>query len=180
MALLLPYKLPNSYIIRLLPPIKAYRYTDIQSRTLLIISASLLISSNCLLLPIRRSNKLLPKPILPINNTILKTLQATVCPEIVNTDPAAISEPVITTPNPVIIIIILRSCILYIRDPNTAYRSIYQRNKRLRRLDLRIEISTDLDPEIPVTLINALVVLIYNILPNLKEKRIIKIVKTNQ
>jgi hypothetical protein len=49
----------------------------------------------------------------------------------------------------------------------------------LKRLDLRIEISTDLDLEIPITLINALVVLIYSILPNLKEKRIIKVVKTN-
>jgi hypothetical protein len=143
------------------------------------ISASLLISSNCLLLPIRRSNKLLPKPILPINNTIFKTLQATIRPEIVNIDPAVTSEPVITIPSPVIIIIIFWSCILYIRDPNTAYRSIYQRNKRLKRLNLRIEISTDLDPEIPITSINTLVVLIYSILPNLKEKRIIRIVKTN-
>ena len=73
----------------------------------------------------------------------------------------------------------LRSRVLYIRDPNTAYRSIYQRNKRLRRLDLRIETFTNLDPEIPVTLINALVVLIYSILPNLKEKRIIRVVRTN-
>jgi hypothetical protein len=39
--------------------------------------------------------------------------------------------------------------------------------------------STDLDSEIPATSINALVVLIYSILPNLKEKRIIRIVKTN-
>ena len=179
MALFLPYKLPNSYIIRLLPPIKAYRYTDIQFRTLLIISASLLISSNYLLLPIRRSNKLLPKSTLSINNTILKTLQATVRPEIVNTDPAATSEPITTTPSPVIAIIILRSYILYIRDPNTAYKSIYQRNKRLRRLDSKVETFTDLDPEIPVTSINALVVLIYSILPNLKKKRIIRVVKTN-
>jgi hypothetical protein len=179
MALLLPYELPNSYIIRLLPPIKAYRYTNIQFRTLLIISASLLISSNRLLLLIRRSNKLLPKPTLLIDNTILKTLQATVRPEIVNTDPAATSEPVITTPSTVIVTITLRSRVLYIRDPNTAYRSIYRRNKRLRRLDSRVETSTDLDLEIPVTSINALVVLIYSILPNLKEKRIIRVVKTN-
>jgi hypothetical protein len=88
-------------------------------------------------------------------------------------------EPVITIPSPVIAIIILRSCILYIRDSNTIYRSIYRRNKRLKRLDLRIEISTDLDPEIPITLINTLVILIYNILPNLKEKRIIRVIKIN-
>jgi hypothetical protein len=119
------------------------------------------------------------KPILLINNTILKTLQATVRSEIINIDPAITSESVITISNSVIITIILRSRILYIRDPNTAYRSIYRRNKRLKRLDLRIEISTDLDPEIPITLINALVVFIYSILPNLKKKRIMRIVKTN-
>jgi hypothetical protein len=62
---------------------------------------------------------------------------------------------------------------------NTTYRSIYQKNKRLRRLNLRVEIFTNLDPEIPVILINALVVLIYNILLNLKEKRIIKVVRIN-
>jgi hypothetical protein len=166
-------------MIRLLFPVKAYRYTNIQFRTLLIISARLLISSNYLLLPIRRSNKLLPKPTLLINNTIFKILQAIICPEIVNTDSAATSEPVITIPSPIIVIIILRSCILYIRDPNTAYRSIYRKNKRLKRLDLRIEISIDLDSEIPITLINTLVVFIYSILPNLKEKRITRIVKIN-
>jgi hypothetical protein len=179
MALLLPYGIPNSYIIRLLPPIKAYRYTDIQFRTLLIISASLLTSSNYLLLPIRRSNKLLPKPTLPINDTILKTLQTTIRPEIVSTDLAATSEPVTTTPNPVIATITLRSCILYTRDPNAAYRSIYRRNKRLRRLDSRVEIFTDLDPETPATSINASVVFTYSILPNLKEKRITRVVRTN-
>ena len=73
----------------------------------------------------------------------------------------------------------LRSRVLYIRDPNAAYRSIYQRNKRLRRLDLRVEIFTNLDPEIPATLINALVVLTYSTLLNLKEKRIMRIVRTN-
>jgi hypothetical protein len=179
MALLLPYELPNSYIIRLLPPIKAYRYANTQSRTLLIISASLLISSNRPLLPTRRSNKSLPKPTSLINNTILKTLQATVRPEIVNTDPAATPEPVTTTPSPVIAIITLRSRVLYARDPNTAHGSICRRNKRLRKLDLRIETFTDLDPEIPVTSINALVVLTYSTLPNLKEKRITRVVRTN-
>jgi predicted membrane protein len=94
-------------------------------------------------------------------------------------DPAITSKPVITTPSPVIVIIILRSCILYIKDSNTTYRSIYQRNKRLKRLNLRVEISTDLDSEIPVISINALVILIYSILPNLKKKKIIRIVKTN-
>jgi hypothetical protein len=78
-----------------------------QFRTFLIISASLLISSNRLLLPIRKSNKLLPKPILLINNTILKTFQTTICPEIINIDLATISEPVITTSSPIITIIIL-------------------------------------------------------------------------
>jgi hypothetical protein len=88
-------------------------------------------------------------------------------------------EPVITIPSPIITIIIFRSCILYIRDPNTTYRSIYQRNKRLRRLNSRVETSTDLDLKIPVISINALVVFIYSILPNLKKKRIIRVVKTN-
>ena len=179
MALLLPYKAPNSYITRLLPPIKACRHANTQSRTLLIISASLLTSSNHLLLPIRRSNKLLPKPTLLINNTILKTLQATIRPEIINTDLAITPEPVITTSSPVIAIIILRSRVLYVRDPNAAYGSICRRNKRLRRLDLRIETFTNLDPGIPVTSINALVVLTYSTLPNLKEKRITRVVRTN-
>jgi hypothetical protein len=84
-----------------------------------------------------------------------------------------------TTPSPVIAIITLRSRVLYVRDPNAAYGSIYRRNKRLRRLDLRVETSIDLDPEIPATSINALVVLTYSILPNLKEKRIMRVVKTN-
>jgi hypothetical protein len=39
--------------------------------------------------------------------------------------------------------------------------------------------STDLNPKIPVTSINVLVILIYNILPNLKKKKIIRIVKIN-
>jgi hypothetical protein len=72
-----------------------------------------------------------------------------------------------------------RSYILYIRSPNTAYRSIYRKNKRLRRLDLGIEISISSDPEIPVTLINALVVLIYSILLKLKIKKVIRIIRTN-
>jgi hypothetical protein len=38
---------------------------------------------------------------------------------------------------------------------------------------------TNLDLEIPITLINALVVFIYSILLNLKKKKIIKIIKTN-
>jgi hypothetical protein len=46
-------------------------------------------------------------------------------------------------------------------------------------LNSRIEIFINLDPEILITLINALVILIYNILLNLKEKKIIRIVKTN-
>jgi hypothetical protein len=99
--------------------------------------------------------------------------------EIINIDLAITSEPVIITLSLIIIITIFRSYALYIRDPNTAYRSIYRRNKRLRRLNLRIEIFTNLDPEISITLINALVVLIYSILPNSKKKRIRRIVKTN-
>jgi hypothetical protein len=89
------------------------------------------------------------------------------------------SESVIITSSPVIIIIILRNYILYIRDPNTIYRSIYRRNKRLKRLDLRVKTFTNLDPEISVTLINTLVVFIYSILLNLKKKRIIKVVRIN-
>jgi hypothetical protein len=127
----------------------------------------------------KANNKPISKPSLPIDNTTLRTLQAIVPSEIVNTDPTATSEPVITIPSPVIVIIILRSRILYIRNPNTAYRNIYRRNKRLRRLDLGVEMSIGLDPEIPVTLINALVVLIYNILPKPKAKRAIKTVRMN-
>jgi hypothetical protein len=141
--------------------------------------ASLLISSNYLLLFIRKNKRLIPRSSLLINNTILKTFQTTICPKIINTDLAITSEPVINIPSPVIIIIIFRSYILYIKDPNTTYRSIYRKNKRLRKLNSRIEISTNLDPEISITLINALVVLIYNILPNLKKKRIIRIIRTN-
>jgi hypothetical protein len=92
---------------------------------------------------------------------------------------ATTSEPVITTPSPIIIIIILQSHVLYIRSPNTTYRSIYRRNKRLRRLDLGVEISISSDPEIPVTLINALVILIYNILLKLKVKRVIRVIRIN-
>jgi hypothetical protein len=179
MALLLSYGVPNSYTTRSLPPVKAYRHADTQFRTLLMISASLSTSSNCPLLPTRRSNKLLPKPTLPIDDTILKTLQTTVCPEIVSTDLAATSEPATTTPSPVIATITLRSRVLYARDPNAAYGSIYRRNKRLRRLDSRVETFTDLDPEIPATSINASVVLTYSTLPNLKEKRTTRVVRTN-
>jgi hypothetical protein len=88
-------------------------------------------------------------------------------------------EPVITISSSIIIIIISRNYILYIRNPNTAYRSIYQRNKRLRRLDLEIEIFISSDPGIPITLINALIVLIYSILLKLKAKRVIRIVRIN-
>jgi hypothetical protein len=84
-----------------------------------------------------------------------------------------------TTPSPVIATITFRSRVLYTRDPNAAYGSICQRNKRLRRLDLKVVIFTDLDPEIPATSINALVVFTYSILPNLKEKRITRVVRTN-
>jgi hypothetical protein len=94
-------------------------------------------------------------------------------------NPAIISEPVITTPSPVIAIIMPRSYVLYIRSPNTAYKSIYQRNKRLRRLDLGIEISISLDPEILAILINTLVILTYSILLKLKVKRVIRVIKTN-
>jgi hypothetical protein len=150
-----------------------------QSQTLLQISANLLTSSSCPLLYIRANNEPIPKPSLPIDNTTLRILQAIVSPEIVNTDPTATSEPAITTPSPVIAMIILRSHVLYTRNPNAAYRSIYRRNKRLRRLDLGIEISIGLDPETPATSINALVVLIYSILPKPKAKRAIKTVRTN-
>ena len=99
--------------------------------------------------------------------------------EIINTDLAITSEPVITTLSPIIIIITLQNYILYIRNPNTAYRSIYRRNKRLRRLDLGIEIFISSDSEILITLINTLVILIYSILLKLKIKRIIKVIRIN-
>jgi hypothetical protein len=38
---------------------------------------------------------------------------------------AIISEPVITISSPIIIIIIFRSYVLYIRDPNTIPKNIY-------------------------------------------------------
>jgi hypothetical protein len=72
-----------------------------------------------------------------------------------------------------------RSHVLYIRSLNTAYGSIYQRNKRLRRLDLGVEISISSDPKIPVTLINVLVVLMYSILLKPKAKRVMRVVRTN-
>jgi hypothetical protein len=72
-----------------------------------------------------------------------------------------------------------QSHVLYIRSPNTAYRSIYQRNKRLRRLDLGVEISISSDPEIPATLINTLVVLTHSTLLKPKVKRVIRVVRTN-
>jgi hypothetical protein len=150
-----------------------------QFQILLQISASLLISSSHPLLYIRANNKPIPKPSLPIDNTTLRTLQAIIPPEIVNTNPAATSEPVITTSSPVIAIITPRSRILYIRSPNTAYRSIYRKNKRLKRLDLGIEISIGSDPETPATLINASVVLTYSILPKPKAKRVIRVVRIN-
>jgi uncharacterized BrkB/YihY/UPF0761 family membrane protein len=46
-------------------------------------------------------------------------------------------------------------------------------------MDLIIEIFTNLDFKIPVILINTLIVLIYSILPNLKKKKIIKIIRIN-
>ena len=94
-------------------------------------------------------------------------------------NPAITSESVITIPSLVIIIIISRNRVLYIRSPNTIHRNIYRKNKKLKKLNLEIEISISLDPEIPITLINALVVLIYSILLKLKVKKVIKIVKTN-
>jgi hypothetical protein len=72
-----------------------------------------------------------------------------------------------------------RSRVLYTRSPNTAYGSTHQRNKRLRKLDLEIEIFISLDPKIPITLINALVVLIHSTLLKPKAKRVIRIVRTN-
>jgi hypothetical protein len=72
-----------------------------------------------------------------------------------------------------------QSRVLYARSPNTTYRSIYRRNKRLRKLNLGIEIFISSDPEIPITLINALVVLIYSILLKLKAKKVIRVIRTN-
>ena len=94
-------------------------------------------------------------------------------------NPVVTSEPEITILSPLIIIIISRSYILYIRNPNTTYRNIYYRNKKLRKLDLGIEIFISSDPEIPITLINILVIFIYSILLKLKVKRVIKVVRTN-
>jgi hypothetical protein len=44
---------------------------------------------------------------------------------------------------------------------------------------LGIEISISLDPEIPITLINTLVIFIYNILLKLKIKKIIRVIRIN-
>jgi hypothetical protein len=127
----------------------------------------------------RANNELIPKPSLLINNTTFRILQAIIPPEIINMNLAVTSEPVITIPSPVIAIIISRSRVLYARSPNIAYGSIYRRNKRLRRLDLGVEIFISSDPEIPVTLINALVILIYSTLLKLKAKRVMRVVRTN-
>ena len=65
------------------------------------------------------------------------------------------------------------------RSPNTTYRNIYRKNKRLRRLNLGIEIPISSDPKIPITLINILVIFIYSILLKLKAKRVIKVIRIN-
>jgi hypothetical protein len=72
-----------------------------------------------------------------------------------------------------------RSRVLYARSPNTTHGSTYRRNKRLRRLDLGVEISIGSDPEIPATSINALAVLMHSILPKPKAKRAMRVVRTN-
>jgi hypothetical protein len=64
--------------------------------------------------------------------------------------------------SPIIIITIRISRALYIEDPNTASGSIYQRNKRLRKLDLEPEISINLRLLTSINLIRSLVVAIYN------------------
>jgi hypothetical protein len=54
----------------------------------------------------------------------------------------------------IIIIIFRTSYTLYIENPNTILGNIYQRNKKLKRLDLK--------PEIFINLIRSLVIAIYN------------------
>jgi hypothetical protein len=46
-------------------------------------------------------------------------------------------------------------------------------------LDLKVKTFTNLDPEIPITLINTLVILIYSILLNLKKKKIRIVIRIN-
>jgi hypothetical protein len=87
--------------------------------------ASLLRSSSYLLLYIKANNKLISKSFLLINNITLKILQAIIRPEIINMNLAITSELVIITLSFIIIIIILRSYISYIRNPNIIYRNIY-------------------------------------------------------
>jgi hypothetical protein len=62
---------------------------------------------------------------------------------------------------------------------NIIYRNIYYKNKKLKKLNLKIEIFTNLDFEIPITLINTLIIFIYSILLKLKKKKIIRIRKIN-
>jgi hypothetical protein len=62
----------------------------------------------------------------------------------------------------IIIITIRMSYVLYIEDLNTAPKSIYQRNKRLRKLDLKPGISINLRLRTFINLIRSLIIAIYN------------------
>jgi hypothetical protein len=74
-----------------------------------------------------------------------------------------------------IILTIISSVILvlYARNPTAVYKSICRRNKRQKRLDLRLRTLIDLivKPATPATSTNALIKLIYSIWP--KSKAII-------
>jgi hypothetical protein len=86
----LPYKAPNSYIIRLLPLAKALWYTNTQFQTLLRISASLSISYSPLLPHTRRSNnRLIANPPSLLTND---SIRITISSETVETTTVIVAE----------------------------------------------------------------------------------------
>jgi hypothetical protein len=58
---------------------------------------------------------------------------------------------------------ILEIYALFARNQIAIYRSIRQRNKRQKRLDLRLKTLVDLELATPITSTNALLLLIYSI-----------------
>jgi hypothetical protein len=61
---------------------------------------------------------------------------------------------------------------LFARNQIAVYGSIRQRNKRQKRLDLRLKTLVDLEPATPVTSTNALLLPIYSMWPKSKVKTI--------
>jgi hypothetical protein len=91
------------------------------------------------------------------------------------TKPASKDEEGIKATNTIPTIISSVTPILYARNPITVYRSIRRRNKRQKRLDLRLRTLIDFiaKPATPATSTNALIKLIYSMWP--KSKVIIQV-----